>query len=47
VDDTSMGMVRFNSKTGQMVFATDSGPRVELWKIENFLPVTATIKNSR
>jgi hypothetical protein len=38
VDAKSMGMVRFSAKTGQMVFATDAAPRVELWKMENFLP---------
>ena len=40
VDAKSMGMVRFNPKTGKVVFATDAGPRVDLWRMENFLPTS-------
>ena len=31
---------RFNAKTGQVAFSTNGvGPRLEMWKMENFLPV--------
>lgn len=33
---------RFNAKTGQVAFSTNGvGPRLEMWKMENFLPAVA------
>jgi hypothetical protein len=31
---------RFNPKTGQVAFGLDLFPRLEVWKMEHFLPVT-------
>jgi hypothetical protein len=32
---------RFNPKTGQVAFGPDLLPRLEVWKMEHFLPVTS------
>ncbi len=40
--DVNVGTIlswRINSKTGRVAFSTNGvGPRLEMWKMENFLP---------
>ena len=38
---------RFNPETAQVVFATDSAPRREVWKMEHFLPPASAQPRSR
>ena len=40
IDVQNIGYFRFNAKTDQVAFSPSPRPRQEVWKMENFLPLS-------